>query len=310
MRRYRAARHAGVMASSTQSLPAFSDALADAVAAAGRSVVAIHARHRIPSSGVLWRPGILVTADHTLRRSEEITVTLPDNREATATLAGRDPGSDLAVLKIDAPGVDAAKTAPAASLKTGHLVLAIGRRGANGVSASLGVIGALSGPWRTWRGGQIEQFIRPDVSLYPGFSGGPLVNTEGEVLGINTSALTRGMGVTVPASTVNRVADELLKRGHIARGYLGVGLHPVQLPDSHTGLIVLSVAPGGPAAKAGIFVGDVLVSIEGKTISDTDDVQTHLGSESIGKALKATIIRGGQTIEVAITPEERPRGGC
>lgn len=283
--------------------------MADTVEKAGGAVVAVHGRHRFPSSGVIWRPGLVVTADHTLRRSEEITVTLPDNSEVGATIAGRDPGTDIAVLKVETGSASAASGARAASLKTGHLVLAIGRRGANGVSASLGVIGAVSGPWRTWRGGEIEQFLRPDVSLYPGLSGGPLVDTQGTVLGINTSGLTRGMGVTVPAATIDRVADELLKRGHIARGYLGVGLHPVQLPDGGAGLIVLSVEKGAPAARAGIYVGDVLVSIEGKPIADTDDVQAHLGTESIGKALNVAVVRGGQRVDVRVTPEDRPRGG-
>ena len=156
-------------------------------------------------------------------------------------------------------------------------MLALGRRGANGVSASFGVISAVSGPWRTWRGGQIERFIRPDVNIYPGFSGGALVDAEGGVIGLNTSGLTRGVGVTVPASAVSRVTDELLSRGHVRRGFLGVGLHPVQLPDGGRGLIVLSLEPGGPAHKAGVFVGDVLLTLDGEAVDDTDAVQSHLG---------------------------------
>jgi S1-C subfamily serine protease len=279
--------------------------LAGAVAAAGRGVVAVNGRQRIPSSGVHWRSGVVVTADHSLKRDDEITVTLPDNREVEAELAGRDPGSDLAVLKLKDGGTAAAYFADTTALQPGNLVFAIGRRGQNGVSASMGVISAVSGAWRTWRGGQIENFVRPDVNLYPGMSGGPLVDTSGAVLGINTSALTRGVGVTIPNATVNRVCDELLKRGKISRGYLGVGLHPVELPGRGGGLIVLSVEPNGGAAKAGIFVGDVLVKINGEAVRDTDDVQKHLGGESVGKPLAVEIFRGGNTVVLDVVPGER-----
>ena len=288
------------------SLTSLSNGLAGAVAAASSTVVAVNARHRIPSSGVIWRAGVVVTAEHTLKRDEEITVTLPDNRTIPATLAGRDPGSDLAVLKVDLPGAAAANIADAASLQVGNMVLALGRRGENGVSASLGVISALSGAWRTWRGGHVDRFIRPDVSLYPGFSGGPLADIYGRIVGINTSALTRNAGVTIPAATIERVAAELLAKGHIARGYLGVGLHPVQL-QGRSGLIVLSVEPGGPAGTAGVLIGDVLTALNGQAVGDTDDVQTHLASA--GQNLQASISRGGADIELAIVTGERPRGG-
>jgi S1-C subfamily serine protease len=291
-----------------QYLPELSSALADAVEQGGRTVVAVNARHRIPSSGVIWRPGVIVTAEHALKRDEEITVTLPDNQTVAAELAGRDAGTDLAVLKAATSTAVAAIQAEAASLQVGHMSLALGRRGENGIAASLGVISALSGAWRTWRGGYVDQFIRPDLSLYPGFSGGPLIDVQGRVIGINTSALTRSAGVTIPAATIDRVAGELLTKGHVARGYLGVGLHPVQLPDGRSGLILLSVEPGGPAAKAGLFLGDVLIALGGKPVADTDDVQSHLGPEQIGKPLSAAVLRGGASTEVQVIPGERPRG--
>jgi S1-C subfamily serine protease len=171
----------------------------------------------------------------------------------------------------------------------------------------MGIMSAVSGPWRSWRGGQIDQYLRLDLTLYPGSSGGAVVDTAGRVLGIATSALSRIAGLAVPASTVNRVVDELLRTGHVSRGYLGLGLHPVSLPDGNTGLIVLSAEPDGPAARAGVLIGDVLIALAGKPARDTDDIQSVLDGQSVGKPLAARIVRGGQVIEVSITVGERPR---
>lgn len=286
-----------------------SNQLAHAVEIGEQAVVAVHGRPHVPSSGILWRKGVVVTSDHTLKRDEDITVTLADGRNLPATLAGRDGGTDLAALRLtgDSGGSDyAAKTVSDASIKPGNFVLALGRRGRDGVTASFGVLSAIGGPWRTWRGGQVERFIRPDVNIYPGFSGGALVDVEGRVIGLNTSGLTRGTGVTLPASAVSRVTDELLSQGHVRRGFLGVGLHPVQLPDGGKGLIVLSLEPGGPAIKAGVSVGDVVLTLNGDAVVDTDAVQSHLGGDQIGKTIVAEILRGGSRIKIGIVPAERP----
>jgi S1-C subfamily serine protease len=284
-----------------------SNQLARAVEIGEQSVVAVHGRPHVPSSGILWRNGVVVTTDHTLKRDEDVTVTLADGRNLPAALAGRDAGTDIAVLRIgDVAGGDAAKTVAEASIKVGSLVLALGRRGAGGVSASFGVISALSGSWRTWRGGQIERFIRPDLNIYTGFSGGALVDADGRVIGLNTSGLTRGVGVTIPASTVSRVTDELLTRGRVRRGFLGIGMHPVELPGDRQGLVILSVEPDGPAAQAGIVIGDVLLTLDGDSVIDTDAVQLHLGPESVGKALAIEILRGGSPMRIDVTPAERP----
>lgn len=292
------------------SLSELSTQLAQAVEIGGQAVVAVHGRPQIPSSGILWQDGVVVTSDHTLKRDEDLTLTLPDGRTVPATLAGRDGGTDLAVLRIESTGAPAAKVAADASLKPGNLVLALGRRGENGIGASFGVISSIGGAWRTWRGGQIERFIAPDVNIYYGFSGGALVDVEGNIIGLNTSGLTRGSGVTVPASTVSRVIGDLLTSGRVRRGYLGVGLHPVSLPDGRNGLVVLSIEPDGPAAKAGVFVGDVLVALEGQPVSDTDEVQSHLGADKVGKPLEAGIVRGGAAAKLSVTPgERRPEGG-
>ena len=295
-------------------LLALSNDLASAVEQAGRAVVAVNARRRIPSSGVHWRSGVIVTADQTVKRDEEITVTLPDGRTVPATLAGRDSSTDLAVLKLQEVELPIAEIGDAELLKVGHMVLAVARPGENGLSASMGVVSALSGAWRTWGGGQIDQFVRLDLTLYPGFSGGPLVDASGRVVGINTSG-PRSMVLTIPASTVNRVVDGLLEKGRIARGYLGLGMQPVHLPDTlkstlnlprNSGVIVVNVEPNGPADKAGVLIGDVLLSLDGTPVSDTGDVQKTLGPDCVGKTLSVQVIRGGALAEVAIAVGERP----
>lgn len=300
----------------TSAMLALSNDLAAAVEQAGSAVVAVNARQRMSSSGIHWRPGVVVTADHTVKREEEITVTLPDGRTVPATLAGRDLSTDLAVLKLPGIELPAAEIGDASLLKVGHLVLALGRPGESGLSASLGVVSAKSGAWRTWRGGQIDQFVRLDLTLYPGFSGGPLVDTSSRVVGINTSGLSRRMDLVIPASTINRVVDQLLEKGRIARGYLGLGMQPVRLPDtlknilnlSDTGgVIVVNVEQNGPADQAGVLIGDVLVALEGTPVSDTGDVQAMLGPDRVGKTISAHIVRGGLSVELAIAVGERPQ---
>jgi S1-C subfamily serine protease len=290
-------------------LAALSQELATAVERAGKSVAAVHARPRFSSSGALWRPGIIVTAEHTIRREEEITVTLPDGSNVPATLAGSDPGTDLAVLRVEGntAGQPVSTGGPAAQPAPGNLALAIGRSQDSGVNATWGIVSAVSGPWRTWRGGRLDAYIRLDLTLYPGSSGGLVVNIDGAPLGIATSALSRIAGLAIPASTIDRVVDEIVARGRVARGYLGVGLQPVELPDHQKGLIVLSVEPGGPAANAGVLIGDILIALGGRDAADTDDVQMALEAQGVGQSVEATVVRGGKSQIVNIKIGERPR---
>lgn len=295
-------------------LLALSNDLADAVAHAGQSIVAVNARPRFPSSGVHWRPGLIVTAEHTVQRDEEITILLPDGKKAKADLVGRDSSTDLALLKISGDNPPPAEIGDATELKIGHLALAVARPGERGLSASLGVVSALSGSWRTWGGSRIDQFIRLDLSLYPGFSGGALVDASGRVAGIITSG-PRNSVLAIPAATVNRVVEQLSSRGRIARGFLGLGMQPVRLPDAlkqslnlagHGGVIVVEVKSGGPADNAGVLIGDVLVELDGKTIGEPGDVQAALDPEQVGKTVKARFVRAGAKIELSIVVGERP----
>ena len=305
----------GLSSEGASPLLALSNDLAAAVEGAGRSVVAVHARPRTPSSGVHWRQGVIVTADHTLKRDEDISISLPDGGMIPAVLAGRDASTDLAVLTLQAAEFPVADLGDAVALRVGHVVLAVARLGERGVSASWGVISALGGPWRSWHGGQIDQFIRPDVSLYPGFSGGPLIDVRGRIMGINTSG-PRSIVLTIPSATVNRVVGQLLEKGHIVRGYLGLGMQPVHLPEpmkqtlnlrGTTGLIIVAVEAASPAEKAGLLIGDVLVALYGVPVSDTADIQALLGAERVGTAVSASIIRAGVLAERVIMVGERPQ---
>lgn len=287
-------------------LAALSEDLAGAVERTAGSVVAVDARSRFCSSGVFWRPGIIVTAEHTIRREEEIRVTLPDGAVAQATLVGSDAGTDIAVLRVEG-AAGGSVLRGAGKPVPGQLALAIGRSPDSGVNATWGIVSAVSGPWRTWRGGGLDAYIRLDLTLYPGSSGGLVINVAGEALGIATSALSRIAGLAIPAGNIDRVVDQIVSRGHVARGYLGVGLQPVDLPDHQKGLIVLSVESEGPAAKAGVLIGDVLIALAGKPTADTDDIQAVLENFGVGQAVEVGVLRGGAPLTISLTVGERPR---
>ncbi len=287
------------------SLIQLSDELAGIVERAEKSVVAIYGGGRVPSSGVHWKPGVIVTAEHSLRRDEDLKLGLHDGRVVTAEFAGRDPGSDLAVLKFDAGALPVIATG--GESRTGDIVVAVGRHREIGACAALGIVSVIGPGWNTWRGGRVDQFVRLDVSLYPGSSGAAVVNTRGEAVGIATSVLSRIAPVAIPRVTVDRVTNDLLKRGRVARGYLGVGLQPVPLPEElgSAGMIVLSVEKDSPASKAGLVVGDIFVSLNSRPVKDTREVQGLLASENIGKTFPASIVRGGKRSDISITIGEK-----
>jgi S1-C subfamily serine protease len=295
-------------------LSQLSDELAAAVDKAGRSVVRVNGRPRQSASGVVWSAdGVIVTADHVIEKEDELTVGLPDGNEVSAQIVGRDPGTDLAVLRADAKGLEAATQANGA--KVGALILAVARPGQS-VQATLGVVSALGGQTRTWRGGQLDGFIRTDAVLYPGFSGGALIDSSGSTIGLSTSHFGQGAGFAIPLSTVKRIADQLLKGGRIKRGYLGVTSQPVQLPaairergkiEQETGLLLLGVEPGGPAEQAGVIIGDVLVGLGGDPLRDTDDLQRALAGDRVGQGVALKLVRGGDVRDVNVTIGERPQ---
>ena len=294
-----------------------SNALAQATDRAAASVVAVHTERRGSSSGVVWRSGVIVTAEHALRRDEEIQVTLPDGRVVSAALAGRDPSTDIAVLKCAEAGTAVPEFGDAAKLKPGSLTLVVGRTRASGPVAALGVVSLVAPDRRTWTGASLIPYIRLDVGLQPTAVGGAVVDAYGSVVGLATPRFARFGAIAVPALVINKIADTLLKQGRIPRGYLGVGLQPVRLPDTlreklqwkeKTSAIVLEVHSGGPADKAGIVIGDILVSLGGQPVTSLEDVQYRLAGDAIGKPLPLKFVRGGAIQESSIVVAERPHG--
>ncbi|MGG6264805.1 S1C family serine protease [Leptolyngbya sp. AN03gr2] len=302
---------------------AFSNQLSDAVEKASSSIVAVNARRRRASSGIHWRKNLIITADHTIQQDEEINVILPDGRSTSASIAGRDSTMDLAVLRLETGDLSTAEIADSTQAKVGQIVLAVSRSAEGSTSASMGIISSISEGWqhsgRPERHGRrsraaIAQLIQPALMMYPGFSGGALINPEGQVLGINTAG-ARHSPLTIPAAMVDRVLDQLLQTGRIARGYLGLGMQAIRLPEALCrslnlsnpgGVIVVSVEPGAPADNAGMLLGDILVALNETTIEDVTDVHAMLSSEQVGQPLSAKIVRGGVLIEKTIIVGERP----
>lgn len=296
-------------------LTAFSEHLTATVAEVGKSVVAVHARHRFASSGVQWTKGIVVTADHTIRRDEDIKVTTPSGATLAAELVGRDPGTDLAVLKVE--GLDAPVAARAENFapQPGALVVTVGRSKDSAIAA-LGLISSISPASQTWRGGHLDQVLRLDLELHPGASGGAVVDAEGKLIGIATAALSRVSVFAIPPSTVDRVTRQLVAHGRIPRGYLGVGLQPIALPEhlieklkrpAGPALIVISVGAETPAGRAGLVIGDILLELGGRVTHTPENVHELLDSQSIGAKIRARLLRGGEPLEVELTVAERPR---
>ncbi|HRW47861.1 MAG TPA: trypsin-like peptidase domain-containing protein [Caldilinea sp.] len=289
-------------------LKSVSEAMAGLAESAGQSVVRVEGRNRLPASGVVYAAdGIIVTSHHVVERDDKLRVGLPTGETVDAELVGRDPGTDLAVLRVAATGLIPAAWVDAGDLRVGNLILALGRPGQS-VQATLGIVSALGGAWRTGGGGEIDRYLQTDVVMYPGFSGGPLTTADGRFGGINSSALARGVSVTIPAATVARVAGTILAHGRMPRGYLGVGIQPVRLDAAlqeqlgqATGLMLMSVEAGGPAAEGGLLQGDVVVTLDGEAVRQLDDLQALLTGDRVGRRVAVRYVRAGAVQEAAVT---------
>jgi S1-C subfamily serine protease len=299
------------MAGST--LTSFSNDLAQVVENASRFTVTVNARRRIPATGILYTNELVLTADHVIERDEDITIGFENGKETHASIAGRDPARDIALLRLSQPAEVTAKKA-ASPARVGHLVVALGRPGSGGIEASMGMVNALGGPVRIGHGSVLEQYIQTDAYPYPGFSGGPLVNLEGEVLGLNTSGLASGSLIAIPVADAYEAASSLASHGKIRRGYLGIRSQPVHLAPAQsaitgrqqsTGLLIVSVDENSPAAEASLMTGDILVGVNQQPVTEHEQLQTFLGSDSVGATLPFDLLRGPTLTQVAVKIRER-----
>jgi S1-C subfamily serine protease len=300
------------MAEPNNPLVAFSDHIAQLVERSAGTLVAVQGGGRWSSSGIHWRSGVIVTAEEALERDDDIKITLPGGRQVDATLAGRDPTTDVAVLRFQPDGLPIAPTANV-SLRSGQVALAVGNHEGTPLAA-LGVIALAGGAWHSRRGGTIDSLIRLDLSLHPAGEGGALVDVQGQVAGMTVLG-PRRRALAIPASTINQTVDQLLIRGHVFRGYLGAGLQPVRhgrnskdsLPSgSGSGVLVVSIDPDGPAARAGLLVGDIIVAWNAEQVDRVRDVIRFLGADSTGKTVDLGLIRGGTPTPLKVTLGERP----
>ena len=289
-----------------------SNELAAVVERVSAGVVRVEGRRRLPASGIVWSPdGVIVTAHHVVEQEEDTRIGLPDGQSVAATLVGRDPTTDLAVLRADATGLTVPGWADPDSLKVGRLVVALGRPGRS-VRATLGIVSALGDSWVTPGGGRVSHYLQTDLVMYPGFSGGPLVDAGGRVLGVNTSALLRGLSIAVPSPGLRQAVETLLSQGRVSRGYLGVGVQPVRLPQAlalstgqEAGLLLVSVAPDSPAEQGGLTLGDVILSLDARPVSRVEDLLGYLSDARLQSYVPVRLVRGGEVREMIISVGER-----
>jgi serine protease Do len=295
-----------------------SNQLASLVEQSSASVVTVHGRPRLPSSGVIWRQGLVLTSDAALRRDEDIRVTLPDGNTVAASVKGRDGSTDLALIACDT-GAALPVNFVQSALKPGQIILTVGRTGDTGPISTMGVISGVASEWQTWRGGKLEEFVRLDVSVYPTSAGGGVVDSEGGIIGIVSAGLSRSSVIAITRATIERVAPSLASKGRVARGYLGVGLQAVSVPNplkqqlnlnQSSGVMILNVEENGPAARAGVVMGDVIISLAGREITGPEALHAALDPDSVGKDLLLRILRGGALKELSVAVAERPGRGA
>jgi len=292
-----------------------SQEFSSAVAQIGQAIVAVDGRAGHTSSGILWRPDFVLTAAHTIRQEAGIRILPKSGESVRGRLVGRAPGTDVALLKLERE----LQTPPAqiegpAQLAVGELLLAVARTRRGNIVAGSGILGGLMGEWRSGRV-HIDQFIRPDLNLLPGFSGGAVIGAGGKLIGMISGGLLRGRPVTIPCSTLIRVAEELAAKGHVASPYIGIVMQPVQIPaplqkqsgvSADSGLLVMHVESGAPADTAGVLLGDILIDLDGRGLGDIDDLQDMLRQRGVNQDVKASVIRGGARVELTIKIGERP----
>jgi S1-C subfamily serine protease len=281
-------------------LPSLSSALADMVARTKSAIVSVHS-HRSRASGFIWKPGLIATADEPLADEGEVSIRFPDGSERPASVAGRDHTTDIALLRVDA-GNSAPVALSSIVPDLGSLAVVVAAE--QGVTtAALGMISLVGSRWRSMRGGEIDARIELDVRLRRRHEGGLVLNASGEAVGMVVQGVRRVL--VIPSATIDRVAARLETHGRIARGYLGLGLQPVELDDG-LGAMVMSVDRAGPSAAAGIRQGDIIVGWNNEKLSGVRSLLRSLGPDSIGSVVDVTIRRAGEPVQIKLTIGERP----
>jgi S1-C subfamily serine protease len=300
------------IANNSDVLSKFSNQLADAVERVSTAVVLVNGRERQAASGLVFEKDVVLTAAHVLER-EDPDVETHDGRTLKGKVVAHDPGTDLAIIKVEGLGLEPA-TVASAGAKLGQFVLAVGRPASGQPMASGGIISAIGGPVRTRDGTLLEQYLTTDARPYPGFSGGALINTAGEVLGIMTSGVLGNTSIAIPASLAWRTAEALAKNGNVKRGYLGIGSQPVELAESQragrdqeSGLLIVHVEQGAAAAEAGLLIGDIIVGLDGQVVTDSDTLLALLAGDRVGKTVALDLIRGGEPKSLQVTLGERKK---
>jgi S1-C subfamily serine protease len=291
-------------------LAQFSNALATRAEVAKNAVVAIRLAHGRHMTGMAWRSGIIVASEQSLPRNDDFELVAAGGSVVAASIAGRDPSTNIAILR---PAEQLASPSIAAGeAHTGAIALAIGADGTGGVSARLGLVNLAGGEWHSSRGGLIDRRIVLDISLARREEGGPVFDAAGACLGMSTFG-PRGQVIAIPTATIERIVPLLLKDGRVARGWLGVALQAVAVPDAlretadqSSGLMVMSVVEDGPAAQAGIVAGDIILSVDGTSAHRFRKIARLFGSGSIGRKADLRLIRSGKVITVQTTIAERP----
>ena len=290
-----------------------SEAIAAIVSDARAYTATVYGRRRLPGTGIAWSEDLIVTANHIVERDEGIEISSDGESRASATVVGRDPAGDTAVLRVEGAKLTAAPRATE-SARAGQFVLGIGRAGGGHPEVSSGIINTSDAALRVSRGRIIEPVIQSEIVMLPGFSGGPLLNAYGELLGLNSSHLGRGASLTVTTAALEPIVEALATHGKLRRGYIGVGAQAVGLSASQVkdaglkqeiGLVVLSIDEGGPAQDAGLLIGDILVSVNKAPVGSVDDLVDHLSGDLIGSSIPVVVVRGSRTEEIAITVGER-----
>lgn len=302
------------MTESNGVLASLSNDLATAVERAAASVVTVFGRQRMPATGIVWSAdGLIVSASHVVERDEDVHIDTPDGQHLSTSVVGRDPNSDLVLLKLE--GVELVPAARATNEpKVGQLVLAVGRPGKSGPMASLGVISLIGGGGHEHRRNQLGNFLKTDAAMLPGFSGGPLVDAWGEILGLNSSTLGRGSGFTLPIETIDKIVASLQKHGKVRRGFLGVSAQAVAINDqlaeslgleSRKALVIVGLESGGPAEQQGLYIGDIIVRVGGVPVGSVDQLMEQLSGDVVGETVEIDVVRGGELISKPIVAGER-----